>query len=378
VTMRHVWKREVGDAGYKRPLRDAGPPTAGPNRKFDVYLGNIGAQGFFGYCASEPAPGNGHDEAAYCVLDEDFSPLQFPDNTPLENLQVTAAHEFFHAIQFAYDAREDLWMLEGTATWMEDEVYDAVDDNRNYLESSPLTRPGRPLDKGTGFFPYGTWLWWRFLSEQHPADGGTGIPRIIRRVWEAADDSDADHPGTYSLKAVRRVLAARGSSLTDAFAAFGVANRQPQASYEEGEAYDAAPLADTTRLSATNPAHRRRLARVDHLATRTVAYLPGDGLAQGGWRLRARVEVPAAKHSPVVSVTTFLTNGTASTERLKTGRDQVGVAEVGFDSDTVRRVELTFGNAGHRYNCHELTSLSCRGLSKSNDRGFAYRVRLTR
>ena len=47
-----------------------------------------------------------------------------PPNSPIENLQFTAAHQFFHAIQFGYDAYEDAWFMEGTAAWIEDEVYD--------------------------------------------------------------------------------------------------------------------------------------------------------------------------------------------------------------------------------------------------------------
>jgi hypothetical protein len=37
-------------------------------------------------------------------------------------LKVTAAHEFFHAVQFAYDIGEDGWLMESTATWMEEHV----------------------------------------------------------------------------------------------------------------------------------------------------------------------------------------------------------------------------------------------------------------
>ena len=53
-------------------------------------------------------------------------------------LQVTLAHEFFHAVQGAYDFFEDAWYAEGTAAWMEDEVFDAVDDNLQYLRASQL------------------------------------------------------------------------------------------------------------------------------------------------------------------------------------------------------------------------------------------------
>ncbi len=376
TTMERVWAQEIDVAGYKEPLRDAGPPDAGPNRKIDLYLSNIGGKGLYGYCAGEPAPGDGNDLAAYCVLDDDYSSWEFPSNTPLENLQVTAAHEFFHAVQFGYDTFEDIWLLEGTATWMEDEVYDGVDDNHFYLNYSPLTRPERSLDQGSGLYVYGAWLWWRYLSEQHSADGGSGIPTIIRRIWEEADDSDADRPGTYSLRAVRRVLANRGSSLQEEFAGFGLANRAPRTSYEEGAAYAAAPVARSSVLSVGDPSRMERAARLDHLTTKTFAFTPGRGLARGGWQLRARVDAPAAKHRPFVQLTTRRTNGTVTTRRLTLDDRGIGRARVSFDSDDVERVELTLTNASHRFDCREGTEFSCRGVPRSDKRPFAYTVRL--
>ena len=378
TTMERVWAQEIDVAGYKEPVRDAGPPDAGPNGKVDIYLSNIGGKGLYGYCAGEPAPGDGNDLAAYCVLDDDYSSREFPFNTPLENLQVTAAHEFFHAVQFAYDTFEDVWLLEGTATWMEDEVFDGVDDNQFYLNYSPLTRPERSLDQGTGLYVYGAWLWWRYLGEQHDRDGGSGIPTIIRRIWEEADDSDADRPGTYSLKAVRRVLANRGSSLEEEFAGFGLANRAPRGSYEEGGSYATAPVARSSELSVGDRSRLERRARLDHLATKTYAFTPGSGLALGGWQLRARVDAPTAKHRPVVQLTTRRANGTATSQRLSLDDRGVGKATVSFDSDDVKQVELTLTNASHRFNCREGTEFSCRGIPRSNNRLFTYTVRLRR
>jgi len=45
-------------------------------------------------------------------------------NTPLDNIKVTAAHEFNHAIQFGYDYWEETWLMEATATWIEDDTAD--------------------------------------------------------------------------------------------------------------------------------------------------------------------------------------------------------------------------------------------------------------
>ena len=85
-----------------------------------------------------------YDVWAYCVLDNDYDPGEFPANTPIGNLQVTAAHEYFHAVPFGYDVGEDPWFMEATATWAEDELYDAVDDNVGFLASGQLGEPTAP------------------------------------------------------------------------------------------------------------------------------------------------------------------------------------------------------------------------------------------
>ena len=56
------------------------------------------------------------------MLDDDFAAAQFRHRHAGGNLRVTAAHEFFHAVQFAYDYDEDPWLMEATATWMEERV----------------------------------------------------------------------------------------------------------------------------------------------------------------------------------------------------------------------------------------------------------------
>ena len=116
-----------GTLGYRKPglRRPAVPTTDNPDGRFDVFLGDIARQGLYGYCSPDGAePDNGDGRApAFCVLDNDYARSQYGIE-PINSLRVTAAHEFFHAIQFAYDVNEDLWFMEGTATWVEDEVYD--------------------------------------------------------------------------------------------------------------------------------------------------------------------------------------------------------------------------------------------------------------
>ena len=183
----------------------------------------------------DPVRATVRDISAYCVLDDDYAANQFPGVTGLDALRVTAAHEFFHAVQAAYDFFDDLVLIEGTAVWMEDEVYDDINDNYQYFAASALERPEVPFDLALSDssnhlhgFQYGAFVFYRFLTEQLQG------PDVIRRTWEFADAS----PGR-----ARHVLACgcaaplsssavgRSGACSPGFAA---ANAFPAKFYEEG------------------------------------------------------------------------------------------------------------------------------------------------
>ena len=190
---------------------------------------------------------------------------------------MTAAHEFFHAVQFAYDFLEDLWLMEGTATWVEDEVFDDVDDNLQYLADSPLRYPLAPLDyPGTDSdgCVYGNWIFWRFLSEYLGA-GAASDPTVVRQVWRRLD-ARAGARDEYSLQAVRAVLAARGVGLGRAFAAFGARNQIARRWYDEGARYPVAPVLRTFWPSRDRPTVRARQIDLDHLSNIHVGFRPAS------------------------------------------------------------------------------------------------------
>jgi hypothetical protein len=135
-----VWRREIGDFGYLPPLADGS--SRSPDERLDVYLTDVGQYGLYGYCASDdPRLANARARGvwAFCILDNDYVRAQYSAGASgLQALRVTAAHEFFHAVQSRYDFREDRFLFEGTAVWMEDEVYDGVNDNIAWLSTGPL------------------------------------------------------------------------------------------------------------------------------------------------------------------------------------------------------------------------------------------------
>ena len=59
--------------------------------------------------------------------------FEFPGTKPLHDLEVTFAHEYNHILQFGYDAYQDAWFAESTAVWMEDQVYNGINDYLRYV-----------------------------------------------------------------------------------------------------------------------------------------------------------------------------------------------------------------------------------------------------
>lgn len=367
ATFATVWQRIVAQGGYRAPL----PDRTGPDDRFDVYLSDVGGDGLYGYCQGEqPAAGAATSSttlAAFCELDDDYASSQFPDQTPLTNLQVTAAHEFYHAVQYAYDAWEDVWLLEGTAAWVEDEVYDNVDDNRQYLKDSPLSAPSSPLDRtDAGLSVYGSWIWWRYLAERYPGEAGTGMPVVLRRILERASGSSGGPVGVWSLQAVKRELKTKGATLPSTFASFAAANRAPASFYEEGAGYSAAPLRDRWRLKKARRGSGEQSVRLPHLSSASYAFRRGKGINGGAWKLRVKVDMPNRGTLPRAVVTVIDSDGSRSESFVTLTRKGVGKSVVPFGAST-KAVELTLANGGHDYRCDQGTQYACSGGTPLDD-----------
>jgi hypothetical protein len=167
----------AGGLAWTTPKSDG---SRGGNGKTDVYIAQIGDEGLFGYAAPEQGSVSSY---AYLVMDDDYA--EFAPLAPLAALQVTAAHEYNHVLQFTYDSHEDPWMLEATAVWAEEQVYPAVNDYLNYVNAwagctaAPLTAadpPGATCDLKM----YGDGVWSHWLGSRYGRD-------VIRRAWELSD-----------------------------------------------------------------------------------------------------------------------------------------------------------------------------------------------
>jgi hypothetical protein len=220
-----AWNAQVRDGRYLPPLRDAGGDDLGDSRGTDIYLVDIGDDGTFGSCTTDPGQ-NGATAPAYCIVDNDFAEFPVPASARKTELRGTAAHEFFHAVQYAYNTNADAWFAEGTAAWMEDQVFDGGNTNYRYLDVTALRTPEDPFDKADGSAHYGSWLFWQFLGECRR-------PSAVRSIW--ADVATTDGSDASVMGAIADLTGGIGPTLA-AFGAWNYAVGQPW-SYGEGAAY---------------------------------------------------------------------------------------------------------------------------------------------
>jgi len=356
--LKQTWSAEVGGLGYRPPLRDG---RAGGDGRLDVYLKDVGAKGLFGYCAPERTARNSRWRASgYCVLDDDFARSQFRQ-APDRSLKATAAHEFFHAVQFAYDYAEDAWFMEATATWMEEQVFDSVNDNRRYLNAGQLGIPARPVDvfESFGAAHYGNWVFFEYLSHRFG-------PQVVRDAWDgAAAGSDR---GLYSTEALENALLPPREPFPDVFRDYTASNTEPASFYPEGAQWPAAPFA--RRYVLTSGAVSEGKFRIDHLASRSVRVVPGTGVGDPGTLLEVTVNGPAASHGSVASVVVHPADGPARIEPIPLNIQGDGSTSVAFE----RRATITLTNASTDFTCRRGTAYSCRGIPSDDAQPFTYTV----
>lgn len=359
ATFAFVYRTEVGQYGFTKPLSDRRVRSHGPNAKPDIYLADVGARGFYGLCRPD---GQTRTSPGHCVVDDDFSARQFPTGASGKPaLQVTAAHEFLHLIQFGYDAWEDIWFFESTAVWMEDEVYPLVNDNLQYLPAGPLSstlfwlpidifQPD-PSQPGVGN-EYGTWVLWRYLSERLGRE-------VVRDAWNIA------RGGPYGIQALEAMLATRGQSWADTFHQFAIANYFFRTSYSEAALYATVPGVGPQPQPLTVPGSGS--IPMGHLSNDYYMFTPPPG---GGTTLTLTVTMSGPETNPRASAIVLRAGGNDPPVPLTSGV----AAVLPFDS-TVTGVLLVLSNGSTRFAACDTVQVppfySCFGVPVDDNVSFA-------
>ncbi len=198
----HVHLVENDKLGWREPKSDG--RKGGGTGKTDIYLSQIGGE-LFGYAAPDRGQATKEHRIprrlhGYLVLDNDYSSFEFPGTTPTHDLEVTVAHEYNHILQFGYDAFQDPWFAESSAVWMEDQVYNGIDDYLRYVRRW-VKRWETPLTTGS-IKEYGSAVWNQWLSRHYGE-------AIVRRAWARAIHV---RPGGFSVSAYEAAIRRAGHS----------------------------------------------------------------------------------------------------------------------------------------------------------------------
>ncbi|HEU4598934.1 MAG TPA: MXAN_6640 family putative metalloprotease [Solirubrobacterales bacterium] len=253
--------------GWREPRSDG--RKGGRRGKTDVYLSQIGGE-LFGYAAPDLGQATREHRIprrlhGYLVLDNDYSPFEFPGTNPLEDLRVTFAHEYNHILQFNYDAYQDPWFAEASATWMEDQVFNGINDYLRYVRrwvrlwATPLTT--------SSIKEYGSAAWNQWLARRYG-------PAIVRRAWAGAIDAK---PGGFSVASYERAIRSAGpSSLSHDFTRFAAA----VAEWRTGQGFREGRLFPDARRQGHLPLDGRHLTRLlNHTTFQLLRVKPRRGRA---------------------------------------------------------------------------------------------------
>ncbi len=197
----NVHNHIIVNLGYPSPPTDG---SQGGDERYDVYLVDLagGAYGFTYTVDSIAAPDTSiFLYTTYMEIDNDYQELQVYKDRPLDAVKVTTAHEYFHAVQFGIEAIEfevfeylvdgvprsramPYWM-EMSAVWMEEEMYDDINDYYYYLPffyNEPYQSLQQFRDGTGGIHAYGSAIFPIYLSEKYGSD-------VIRDIWMKCADT---------------------------------------------------------------------------------------------------------------------------------------------------------------------------------------------
>jgi len=212
----YVWDIEVIELEYDAPM-------LGGNGMQEVYIENLPSN-ILGYVS-------GVDN-----LQVRNSYSQYGNQLAL--MQVTAAHEFHHEIQLSihYPSYPSTWYMETTSVYMEDYVYDDVNDYVGYLYDW-YNSPWVSITDSDGMHWYSTSIWDFYLEEKFGVD-------IIREVWE--------YPNANSIKALDSILTHHDTSLPDEYEKFetwnyftGYRSNWHHDTFSEASSYDTVSMQKT-------------------------------------------------------------------------------------------------------------------------------------
>lgn len=205
-----VWRAEITTFRFVPPPSD----SAGGGNEYDIYIQDLGPNNF-GYTQPETTfvvtPGKMNPRLpSYIVIDNDFG---YGFRTKgVAGARVTAAHEFFHAIQVGGYGTwfDDFYFYEMTAESMEPVVFPSVKDYVNDIKAYFNNIESIPLYASGSYPGYERAIWGVYLTQRY------GI-QLMAKIWERVE---LERP----MPAMVNAFTLENISLPQAFASFTLWN----------------------------------------------------------------------------------------------------------------------------------------------------------
>ncbi|MBN1540942.1 hypothetical protein JW992_02270 [candidate division KSB1 bacterium] len=201
-----VYSYEIDVLGYRPPPSDDG--RCGP--EYDIYMRNMAAYG----STTEEERVEGSESRSFSSFIEMDNNFTHTPTRGIDALRVTAAHEFFHMIQLGYRgystvAYNERFFYEMSSTWMEDVVFDSINDYYYYLDPF-FTGSDQAFYLFNGSHEYGSSVFLHMLEKKYGRN-------ITRQFWTELEYVDL-------FQAFQAVFQNYGSNFNRELAEFSVWN----------------------------------------------------------------------------------------------------------------------------------------------------------
>lgn len=234
----HVWEIEINEMGFAAP-----PDMDGqPKKPYPIYFTKFGFYGQTSFNTNDDiASIDGYNYPSYIEIHSDFFSSSF-FTSGYEAMQVTAAHEFNHAVQLGYNFRSsDIYFMEMTSTWLEDFVYEDVNDYLQYLPRYLQNLYYKSFTSYDGNSEYAASLYLHMLEHEI---GWQAVPDI----WQRTRNDEA-------LAVLDQYLKSEGSSFAKSHIDYATwlyftgSRAVPGSFFPEGEVYPLLqPLSEMSRI----------------------------------------------------------------------------------------------------------------------------------
>jgi MYXO-CTERM domain-containing protein len=225
--------------GFRVPESDGDIADNGGDDNFDVYLVDFAGIGDGAFRQDGCLPSNGERCIGFMTQENDYQGYGYPSTTVAN--RILGSHEFFHAVQAAYDVGQGTVFAEGTAVWAT-ESFDPSLNDFEYFVGGFLQNPDRPLDEPlpgpVDPFSYGAAIFFKFLEERYGVD-------TIRVLIERTENGTNGNDDPLWITELDAVLGEVGdATFPEAMLDFAQWNFQTDdfanasSSYANGDAYD--------------------------------------------------------------------------------------------------------------------------------------------